>query len=226
MRPIEVARRLDVTGQTIRRWTREYREFMSPSAKPAPGASRTLSDTDVRVLAYIAHLRNENRDPDYVKERLRQSREKNYDDLPPIPPEWHQEPIEADRAMSIARLAAENTQLTARLENALENLEESRAKVAALEARNAELATSAETTKEQLTAARLELSEARGEVGKLEAHLSSTVPRAELARLEGELTQYRFGRDKPVSVAVIVLVTALGVVLMMLAVVLVLSAAL
>ena len=54
--PIQVARRANVAVQSIRNWSRDYAEFLSPGARGEAGP-RLYSDEDVSVLCAVAALR-------------------------------------------------------------------------------------------------------------------------------------------------------------------------
>lgn len=54
--PIQVARRANVVVQSIRNWSRDYAEFLSPGARGEAGP-RLYSDEDVSVLCAVAALR-------------------------------------------------------------------------------------------------------------------------------------------------------------------------
>ena len=46
-----------VSGTTIRGWTREYSEYLSPAANPPAGQPRQFVEDDLRVFATVATLR-------------------------------------------------------------------------------------------------------------------------------------------------------------------------
>jgi len=50
-----------VTKQTIRSWTAEFAEHLSPLANPPKGGKRIYEDDDVRVMAAVAQLRQAGR---------------------------------------------------------------------------------------------------------------------------------------------------------------------
>jgi len=71
--PSEVARTLGVSPSTVRNWTSEYGEQLTPAARGEAG-SRLYSDADVAVLQYVAQLRAEKLPRAAVLVRLRETR--------------------------------------------------------------------------------------------------------------------------------------------------------
>lgn len=67
----DVANDLDVTGQTIRIWTREFEPYFSAGAAPPKGQTRTFTTEDLEVLALIAEMRNQRRGYDEIHEALK-----------------------------------------------------------------------------------------------------------------------------------------------------------
>ena len=53
----QAARHAGVSGTTIRGWTREYSEYLSPAANPPAGQPRQFVEDDLRVFATVATLR-------------------------------------------------------------------------------------------------------------------------------------------------------------------------
>jgi DNA-binding transcriptional MerR regulator len=87
MKPQELAKRLNIADVTLRKWAREdYAEFLSPSAQSATKSGRrSFSDQDVRVLTWIAQLRDDNTSPDEIRTTLRSAQQNDWRDLPPFP---------------------------------------------------------------------------------------------------------------------------------------------
>jgi DNA-binding transcriptional MerR regulator len=186
-----LAQLLDVDPSTVRRWASVYKEFFSPSSRPAQGKSRALTDHDVRVISLISSLRDAGLDLEGVRKRLNEMQADNWNDLPSIPDEWQRVagtiPLDVAQAragemMTIAALQMEVKHLTAALESAQKRVDDL---VAELQAKGA---LEAENTRLQL-----ELSEARGAVQKYEAQLAG----------------YSLGRSKPLNIGVLLLVAAL-----------------
>lgn len=57
--PGQIARAIDVSNTSVRNWSREFSEFLSPSANPTPGTPREYTDSDLLVLSTIAVLRSQ-----------------------------------------------------------------------------------------------------------------------------------------------------------------------
>lgn len=69
--PIQVARRANVAVQSIRNWSRDYAEFLSPGARGETGP-RLYSDEDMSVLCAVAALRKSGVNRAEVVARLRE----------------------------------------------------------------------------------------------------------------------------------------------------------
>lgn len=70
--PTDVARTLGVSASTVRNWTSEYGERLTPEARGEAG-NRLYSDADVAVLQYVAQLRAEKLPRAAVLARLRET---------------------------------------------------------------------------------------------------------------------------------------------------------
>ncbi len=55
-----VAKAFDTTRSTIRNWTREFSDHLSPSANPPPGHARIFTTQDGQVFALVAAMRQNN----------------------------------------------------------------------------------------------------------------------------------------------------------------------
>lgn len=75
--PSQVARRANVSSQTIRNYSRDYAELLSPSANGSDGP-RLFTDDDVNTLCSIAALRKSGVPPGDVAERIRNGQ------MPPV----------------------------------------------------------------------------------------------------------------------------------------------
>ena len=210
----ELADLLNVVPNTIRRWTEEYHRFLSPTAHPPKGKNRVLTLHDARVLHYIKAARDTGQAPETIMARLESMMADDWRNLPDVPPEWDN-PAEtmtvvaaADRAYDLAALAVAQRELemvqqalqeaSARAENAELRVKDLEAEIATQRATES---VAREEFHQQLHTAQIELSQARGEVAELKARLSAYA-----------IT----GGDKPIPVALIVLVTAVAAVLVVL----------
>lgn len=57
-----LAKYLGVTPATIRRWSSEFGDYLSPHASPPKGETRIYSDDDAAALALVATMRHANAD--------------------------------------------------------------------------------------------------------------------------------------------------------------------
>lgn len=53
MKTAEIAKALGVTTNTIRNWTKQYGDHLSPGAQPAAGQERNYDPHDLAVLRYV-----------------------------------------------------------------------------------------------------------------------------------------------------------------------------
>ncbi|GAB4533614.1 MAG: hypothetical protein Kow0063_15800 [Anaerolineae bacterium] len=71
--PQEVASRLEVSPSTLRRWSEEFSDFLSPEADSSEGKQhRRYSDEDMALLITVKGLMAEGLTYDQVRERLSQ----------------------------------------------------------------------------------------------------------------------------------------------------------
>ena len=60
----------NISAPTVRTWSDEFSDYLSPSANPPANKTRYFTDTDIQVFATIARLRDERRTTDEIKEHL------------------------------------------------------------------------------------------------------------------------------------------------------------
>ena len=68
--PAHAAAVIGVGASTLRGWCSEFGTYLSPTANPAPGTPRRLTDRDIAVLQRVAELRNEHLTYADIHERL------------------------------------------------------------------------------------------------------------------------------------------------------------
>jgi DNA-binding transcriptional MerR regulator len=208
MRPTVLSRLLNVSGQTLRRWTSDYRRFLSAGATPAKGKPRQLSEHDIRVLSLVATLRNAGYEPDKIIQRLEKEEAQGWEGLPDLPSEW----AVAGETMSVALAAskaydvAQNTILQRELESARQQLQIAEQRVDQLQQELETLRVEKTSSDSRVHALELELSQAHGEVATLQA------------RLQSYALAYGMGRDRPLPLVLVVAVTAVAAVLVVLVV--------
>ncbi len=194
----QVADLLGVVPNTIRRLAGEFHRYLSGSASPPKGEVRLFDDHDLRVLHYIQAERDLGRPYETIHARLQAMQAGDWADLPDTPGEW-KIPREIVPAIEAAAQAREQTLLAVMqrdLDHAQQQLEAAHQRVLALEADNERLRASQTATEAEKADMRLELERARGEVATLQARLSAYA-----------IT----GGDRPLPVALIILVSALAV---------------
>ena len=60
MKVTETSRLFEVTVNTVRTWSKEFADYLSPTANPKKGKARFYTEDDLTVLALIAFYRGEN----------------------------------------------------------------------------------------------------------------------------------------------------------------------
>lgn len=205
MQPSQLGELLNVTSQTIRRWTKDYRQFLSPRANPPKGEARIYDTHDQRVFLLIAELRAAAQSPDEILKRLKVEQESNYEGLPQLPPGWGDDSqiamgLAQARAGEIASLAVLQTQvqhLTSELQKATERAEQIQADYQTLQASHS-------ATEGEKHALELRLTQAQGEVETLKARLQA----------------YTVGTERPLAPVVLIgIAVAGGAVLVLIAIV-------
>lgn len=141
----ELASRLYVSPSLIRKWAQQYEDFLSViGGGVAPGAVREFNEDDQIVLASVAHLRNEGRSHDEIRQVLAEG--------------WRVEEVPAPPSRLVQETARETGALTVGQAKALVE------RVRFLEDRVAQL--------EEQDAARVrELREMERELGRVEGEL-------------------------------------------------------
>ncbi len=191
MKVTQFSRMVDVSVATARRWVKVYDEFLTPSANPPKGETRTLTHHDQQVLYYAAQLRDAGLSQDAVVERLRALQDNDWIGLTELPSEWRNGAdtvtvsVAASRASELAQVAV----LQAELQHIRRELEQAQNRVGELEAQLNTTGDQLSTSENEKNELRLELERARGEVEKFRAQLAS----------------YSFGREAPVNVGFILL---------------------
>jgi DNA-binding transcriptional MerR regulator len=207
MNTTKLAKLINVSPDTVRRWTNDYRDYLSPTGAPVKGQTRVLTPHDMAVLAHIAVLRDTGLSHEEVTRRLDDLLAGDWQDLPPSPHEWLDETETvavaeaAERAREMVTIAA----LQSELRHTQQALEAAQARAESLQGELDALRAQQDASQETIHGLEIEVERAKGEVETLKARLAA----------------YSFGRDHPVNVGFI-LVAALiaGAVLVALAFVL------
>jgi len=86
MRPQELAKRLGIADVTLRKWAgKDFTQFLSPSATIANNARRSFSEQDVRILFWIAQMKDQNMPAEEISHILYIAQTGDWHDLPAIP---------------------------------------------------------------------------------------------------------------------------------------------
>lgn len=83
MRTGDLAKWIGFNESTVRLWTVEYGQYLSPSAQE--GQRRRFTDHDQRVLALVAALKDDGRTGDEIHAALKSLQADGWKDLPPMP---------------------------------------------------------------------------------------------------------------------------------------------
>lgn len=203
MKPNELSHLIGVSPNTVRRWTGEYRKYLTPTAAPHRGQPRVLAEHDARVMMYIAARREAGDTQDAITASLDAMQDDDWHDLPQLPAEW----ADPDATMPVALAAVRSRDIAsiAVLQRDLEHtrlaLQDAVGRAESLQAELDALRGDKTATDARLHALEVELTAARGEVSTLTAKLST----------------YAIGGD-PVPLVVLVAVTALAAVAVVLVV--------
>ncbi len=195
----EVATFLGTASNTIRRWCAEYHRFLSPSAHPPRGQTRLLDEHDLRVLHFISASRDIGRQSETIMAHLEAMQADGWQDLPDVPQEWKQPQQQVNTAVAtkLGYDAAHVAVLQRDLEHAQIQLVEAQQKVTTLETELAALRADSSAKDSRIHDLELDVSQARGDVSALKN------------QIEAFTLAYGMGRDKPLPLAAIILITAL-----------------
>jgi DNA-binding transcriptional MerR regulator len=232
--PSDLARLLNISTPSLRRWCSDFAQYLSPSATPPKGKPRIFSEHDERVLLLIVHLREAGLEKDEIAVRLEMEQKRDWQGLPELPEEFYPSTIlsipadqAASRAYEVAQVAALQTQVQYLQQQTQElnlALQTARGRVAELETELEQLHQEGSTRERQLQEEIVQVERQRQEqvdlarqeqrtrVEQLQVELSQV--RSEVARLEGQLSSYSLGRNKPLNVGLLlVLAVMFGVLL-------------
>ena len=86
MKTGELARWLNISVSSVKTWSREFGEFLSPAAQGGDNSARRYFDEqDARVLAFVADLRDKNIPWEDIHATLKTLQAKEWTGLPPMP---------------------------------------------------------------------------------------------------------------------------------------------
>lgn len=177
-------------GQTIRTWSIEFSEYLSPTANPGENKTRLFSVEDARKIALIADYRKRRRSADEIVIALRSG---ELGDMPEFEPEELQEldvkSIKQRAELQIEALQYKVLQLNDDRENALQLAEQAqqyREKVIELEATLKAVERQFERQLERIERRLEDTKEKDIQIGGLQR---------EIGRLQGELDALRRQQD-------------------------------
>lgn len=204
MKPTEAARAAGISVDTLKRWLAAYPEYFSPGATPPQGRQRVISSHDLRVLLLIVALRDAGQSHAEIGDSLQAAQGAQWQDLPPLPAGMG-DSIPTELAAGRAAEMVESAVLARELQLIRQQLTEAVARAERVEHELAEVRAGKDATEAARHALELELARARGEV----------------STLQGRLQAYTLGGDKPISVVLLIAVTAVVAVALVLLVVVV-----
>lgn len=172
MQTQELAQRLGLATSTIRLWAREeFKQYLSESGQGGGGRSRYFSDTDARIIAYVATLKNQLVPAAEIHTTLKQLQANGWQDLPLMPAARPgMPPVEF-----VAKETAD-TALTLQRQAMLQRLEAAEARAQALEDELKAERQDKARVQAELTEAHQEIADLRGKLGTAEGQLTERQP--------------------------------------------------
>lgn len=168
MKTGDLAKWLDISVSSVKTWSREFGEYLSPAAQGGDNTARRYFDEqDARVLALVADLRSKNIPWDDIHATLASLKAHEWADLPPMPtapPGVIPQPV-------VTQSEAQNALVQQRQTLTRE--------IALLTDRVSDLQTALDAERDAHTQTREALSAARGELGVLQGKLEVLEPERE-----------------------------------------------
>ena len=154
----DVCEAFDIFRQTVRIWTAEFAEYLSPAATPEKGQQRNFSDEDMTVFALVFDVKQRGGTYETAHLQLKNGQRG-------VPPSRDLPQVESD-----THLATLRSQIT-RLTNQLEAIVAERDELRITSAQEKALRQRAD---EQLADAQQKIDELNQEIGMLRARLTVT----------------------------------------------------
>jgi DNA-binding transcriptional MerR regulator len=155
----DVCDAFDISRQTVRIWTTEFAEFLSPSATPEKGQQRNFSDDDMAVFALVHEVKQRGGTYENVHLQLKNGQRgalPSSNKLMPQEPDTH-----------LAPLRGEITRLSNLLQQAMTERDDLRITAAQEKALR-------QRSDEQLAQAQRKVDELNQEIGMLRARVATT----------------------------------------------------
>lgn len=77
----DIQRLFDVSSETVRRWSQEFEEYLSPNASPGKGRARQFTLEDLKVFALVAEIKNDGGTYDDAHLALKSGQKGDVDEL-------------------------------------------------------------------------------------------------------------------------------------------------
>lgn len=84
MKPVDVAHRLSIGGSTVRAWSKQFADFLSPTAVGGDNRRRDFSLQDVAVLNIVKQMTDRNAPREEIYAELHRLQDDDWRELPPI----------------------------------------------------------------------------------------------------------------------------------------------
>ena len=153
----DVCEAFGISRQTVRIWTAEFAEYLSPSATPEKGQQRNFSDDDMSVFALVHEVKQRGGTYDNAHLQLKSGQR---GEMPGEPLS-----VQAEPEMHLSSLRGQITRLSNQLESAIVERDELRITAAQEKALR-------ERADQQLTEAQKKIDELNQEIGMLRARLT------------------------------------------------------
>jgi len=95
----DLTKALETTPATVRRWTKDYSEFLSPGANPPKGEIRSYTNEDGQVIALIATMRKSNKPYEAIRAALASGIREQWP--PPSPQTNQDDPEQPPNALAL-----------------------------------------------------------------------------------------------------------------------------
>lgn len=82
MKPHEVASQLNIGVSTVRAWSNQFNDYLSPTAQGGDGRYRDFGEHDLRVLSFINGLKKRSTPIEQIYSQLQQLETNDWQDLP------------------------------------------------------------------------------------------------------------------------------------------------
>jgi DNA-binding transcriptional MerR regulator len=107
MKPVDVAHLLNIGGSTVRAWSDEFREYLSPTAVGGDGRRRDFTLQDVQILGVIKQRTDHNTPRHEINAELRLLQDGDWRQLPPL-----ENPAENRDPSALVPMATAQTAIT------------------------------------------------------------------------------------------------------------------